>query len=253
MEYVALLRARRVLVWYGGIVAAVLLLILYGIATHSGSTVVKVDGHHPNVPLADLIAGAAFASVVVASFLAGGLDAEYKTAAITFTRPLPRLQIAHRYAAVAALTAVAATAITALALFVGLAAANALPYVTFTHVTDLAYVATIFGAAVMWYGLVVLVAALFPGRGQLIVGLSWAFTLIVPGIAQGFQRPEVLHAVFGALQYLDPLAYVGEIGPAGNRSPLGFSSEARAALAWAIGLAAYAAGTILWSRREVSS
>ncbi len=166
MEYVAILRARRVLFWFavGALVVEVLVVsFLYQVTRfprarttihrvapaqlHPGAahdTVrahrggVRVAGHHPirtadtpmviaasphrgrhaarepgsfgysvsragDVWLSALLGIAAYAPLLLAPFLALGLDAEYRTAAIAWTRPTARLAIAGRYLAVDAL------------------------------------------------------------------------------------------------------------------------------------------------------
>lgn len=254
MDYVAFLRARRVLTWYGSIVLATLLLAVYGIlAHHGGIHVIRPDGKQPSdIPLGGLIAACAGGALAVAAFLAGGLDGEYKTAAIAFTRPIRRVVIAQRYALVAALAMLAAFAITLVAVLVAFAIAGVLPYVTLQAGEGPTLLAVVLGCAAMWYGLVVLAAALAPGRAGTIVGLSWAFALVIPALAHsGFPAP--FNAIFAALQYLDPLAYVGSLGSShGNVSPLGMEPMGlRAAVSWAIGLAALAIGTRIWAAREV--
>lgn len=250
MEYVAILRARRVLTWYGGILGAALLMMLYGVLTHHPT--VQTDNPHAGVPLSALIAGAAVAAVTLAAFLAAGFDAEYKTAAIAFTRPLSRIRIAQRFVLVAAVAMLVAFVATLAAIFIVIASMNALKYITMDGGLNVPLVLAALGCAAMWYGLVVLVAALFPGRGGTIVGLSWAYALIVPAFAHA-DLPVAFHALFSVLQYLDPLAYVGSIGSAHQGTPpLGIESVGvRAAMAWAIGAAALASGVTLWAKREV--
>lgn len=250
MEYVAILRARRLLTWYGGVVLAMLLLMLYGTLTHHGT--VRVDHGSVHIPLSALVAGSAVGAVVIAAFLASAFDNEYKTAAIAFTRPMTRLSIATRFAAVAAVAMAAAAVITFVAVFVTFAASGLLRYVA-PDGSTLPWLALVLGVAAMWYGLVVLAAAIVPGRAGAIVGLSWAYALIVPALAHA-GLPGVFHAIFGALQFLDPLAYVGSIGNAAhqNASVLGIESVGlRSAITWAIGLAALASGVTIWAKREV--
>lgn len=249
MEYVAILRARRILTWYGGILGAALLLMLYGILTHHPT--VQTDNPHAGVPLSALIGGAAVAAMTIAAFLAAGFDAEYKTAAIAFTRPLSRIRIARRFALVAAVATLAAFAVTLAAIFIVIASMDAWKYLTMQDGIGVPLVAAAFGCAAMWYGLVVLVAAIFPGRGGAIVGLSWAYALIVPAFAHA-DLPAAFHALFSALQFLDPLVYAGSIGSHHGASPLGIESVGlRAAIAWAIGAVALTAGVTLWAKREV--
>ena len=90
MEYVEILRARRMLFWFG--------IVLLGMVA---LTAVSIYGGHAEVQrgtgavlLSKLVGGAVFGALVVATFMATGLNAEFATTAIAWTRPKTREAIA---------------------------------------------------------------------------------------------------------------------------------------------------------------
>ena len=87
MQYVELLRARRALIWYGAILFSFVALGLV-LAFKDGPPRIHMSpGSHSSIPFEFILAGGAIGPLILAAFLAVGLDAEYKTAAITWTRP----------------------------------------------------------------------------------------------------------------------------------------------------------------------
>ena len=248
MHYVELMRARRALIWYGGILFSCVALGL-ALAFKDGPPKIQMShASNPMIPIQYIIAGSAFGPLILAAFMAVGLDAEYKTVAIAWTRPVSRLAIALRYVAVDVGTLLAAWAITLAAAFTVIFAIGIGKYlVVGPHVE--AFGALVFGAAVMWYGLVVLVTTLLPGRGNAIAGASWGYALIVPGLAS-IPFPPLLHQAMVALNYLNPMAYIGNQGSSSHPLIAG-TAEQHAIAAWLIGLVAVAVATQLWTKREV--
>jgi hypothetical protein len=153
--------------------------------------------------------------------------------------------------AVAFAVAVIMTAVVGVS-FMG--AVGAFRYVSFTaDGADL--FALVCAVAVMWYGWVVFAAALFPGRGNAMIGISWGFALVMPGLS-AVPFPDVVHQVLHALTFLDPVAYLGSFGSDshGSDSVLGISSiGVRTLTALVIGIVAIAAGTRIWATREVTA
>lgn len=247
MQYVELLRARRVLSWYGGILLVITALCL-ALAYKEGPPEIHVGNGGTAIPFGALLAGGAIAAMFLAAFVAVGLDAEYKTAAITWTRPVTRTAIALRYVAVDLGTLLVAWAFTVLLGLLVIAALGLTKYVTLGDLHPESALRTL-GSAVMWYGLVVLVTALLPGRGNAVAGGSWAYALIVPSLT-AIPFPPLLHKLTVALVYIDPLVYSG-FSSSGPKALLPESHELTAAIAWGIGIAAIAIGTRLWSTREV--
>ena len=249
MEYVEMLRARRVLTWYGGIVLALLALGL-ALAFKDGPPQIQMSHDmNPRIPFGAILAGSAFGPLILAAFLAVCFDAEYKTVAITWTRPLSRLAIAGRYLAVDGITMLVAWLFTLAAVLICIVTLGLAKYLVLES-KDPSIIVLAFGCAVMWYGLVVLLTILLPGRGNAIAGASWAYVLIVPGLSQ-IPFPPALHQVMLALNYLNPLAYLGSFGSSGSRTLLAGTPTAHLIAAWLIGIAAIAIGTRLWTIREV--
>jgi hypothetical protein len=248
VEYVELLRARRALTWYGAILFSMVALGL-ALAFKNGPPRIHISSNsHPDLPMEILLAGAAFGPMILAAFMAVGLDAEFKTAAITWTRPVSRLAIALRYVAVDGATLLAAWVLTLVACAIPIVATGLGKYITFGS-RDFVFLALVFGAAVMWYGLVVLLTTLLPGRGGAIAGGSWGYALIVPGLA-AIPFPTALHQVMVALNYLNPMAYIGNRSSESHSIIIGTLPQ-HAVATWLIGLAAVAIATQLWTRREV--
>ena len=239
-------RARRALTWYTAILFSCIALGL-ALAFKDGAPNIQMShASHPEIPVQMLIAGAAFGPLILAAFLAVGLDAEFKTAAITWTRPISRLLIAIRYVAVDAGALLVAWFVTLVAVFTSVFAIGIGKYLVAGPQVG-TYALLVFGAAVMWYGLVVLVTTLLPGRGSAIAGASWGYALIVP-ILTHIPFPPLLHAVMVGLNYLNPMAYVST-GSSGRLIAGSFVEHTIAT--WLIGLAALAIATQLWTRREV--
>jgi len=251
VEFVAMLRAARVLKWYAAVLAVIEVLvfiaIFHGGRPHIGDAP-HMRGSQSGIPFDALLLGGLLGPLVVSSFLAAGLDGEYRTAAIAWTRPIARLGIAARYIVVDAVALLAAWLVTLVACLIPLAATGLLKFITFTPALGGKAFLLGTGIAVMWYGLVVITAALLPGRGGAVAGWSWGVFLILPGLAHA-PFPQLIHEIIIALNYLNPFAYLGGIGSGSNI--LGLEPALRISLPWIIGIAAVVAGTQLWARREV--
>jgi hypothetical protein len=254
MLYVAILRALRVLKWYAIVLAVIEIPVLYATIKNGPWLHVRLDssnGLEQRIPLDVLMFAALFGSLIVAMFVATGLDAEYKTAAIAWTRPIGRLTIAARYLAVAAAALVAAWALALAAEVIPLAAAGLFNVLMFTVLIPPGAFALLIGSIVMWFGLIVLAAALFPGRGGAIAGMSWGVFFVL-GILAAAPFPPELHVLTIALNFINPLAYLGGIDPGSPRNNLlQLSGSVRGILCWAIGFATTYAGVVLWAKREV--
>lgn len=254
MEYVAFLRARRVLTWYGGILFGLLAIGLVLMFKNGSPELQMSHDRNPRIPFGVLLAGTAFSPLVIAAFLGVGLDAEYRTTAIAWTRPLARLAIAARYIAVDFGAMFVAWMIGLVVALVPLFALGLGKYVVYDTV-GLSMIGLVLGCAAMWYGLIVFFAALVPGRGGAVAGFSWGYALVVPAISLiGF--PPVIRTAIGLLNYLSPLAYLGSTAVDSNG---GMSSQTLIAgtglehtiATWAIGAVALVAGAYIWSKREV--
>jgi hypothetical protein len=248
VEYVEILRARRVLFWY----AAVLLgfFVLTTIAIYSSHSHVG-GGSGPNENLSAFVGAASLGALLAATFLATGLNAEHTTTAIIWTRPQSRETIAWRYIAVDFAAILAAFAILLAFILGGMALFGVLSLVWFDPAKSLTEFLLGMGAAVMWYGLIAVAAARVEGHGARFAGLSWAIFLILVLIAAA-PLPDLLHYLIVALNYLNPLAWLGNLGSShgdgGHLIP--FSAPVRAAGAWLIAMVAIVASVKLWSTRE---
>ena len=245
MEYVEIQRARRILTWFVGLIIAGL--IIEAISFYAG------HGHNEGngtVAFSSLAGGAWIAALIVATLLAPGLSAEAaNTTALIWTRPAPRDEIASRIIAVDVVAIVSAYAITLLAMIVGIAIVGEFPALTFNPPSILRAIVLGLGGTLMWYAMISVAAARLPGRGPLLAGLSWGvFPIFVALVHAHF--PVWLHDVVYALNFLNPVAWMGGTSPQGNSSFLPYTVWTRVLCEWAIALVALVASVRLWSTRE---
>lgn len=253
MQYVEILRARRVLFWFGVSCLGCLVFTLIGIYWSHGS----VSGGSPSGAenFSSLVGISAFGAIIIATALAGNLNAEHTTTAIVWTRPRSRESIAWGYVAVDLVAMFAGYGILVAAIVTGVAVSGLLPYFHVDAGKSLTVLALGMGAAAMWYALVSVAAARLEGHGVRVAALSWAVFLIGGGVIAA-PLPDLLHYVIVALNYLNPLAWLGDLSSSGVHANGGIHSViplpgwARALGAWAIALIALVASTKLWSTRE---
>ena len=245
MEYVEILRARRILTWYTGLIIAGLVIeaISYYASSHRNQ-------NNGTLEFSMLAGGGSIAALIIATLLAPGLSAEAaNTTALIWTRPAPRDAIASRFIGVDVVTILIAYVIMLVAMVVGIAIIGGLPVVTFDGERTVRYVALGLGGALMWYAMISVVAARLPGRGPLIAGLTWGvFPIFVALVHAHF--PVWLHDVVYALNFLNPVAWLGGTTPQGNSSFLPYGVWTRATCEWAIAIVALIASARLWSTRE---
>ena len=250
-----MLRVRRTLTWFVGIVFALLAIGLALTFKDGQPRIMMSHDAHPAIPFGWIVGGASFAPLLITAFLGARLDAEYKTTAIAWTRPVSRLAIAWRYIAIDVGAMVVAWLATAAAATIAIVVLGLTKYLVWGAEGFTFFVLPI-GCAVMWYGLVVLCSALFPGRGNAVAGVSWAYALIVPGLSQ-IPFPPLIHQVMLGLNYINPLAYLGntnfDVSVHTSGGILAGSATDHTIAAWLIGMAALAVGTRLWASREVSA
>lgn len=246
MQYVEMLRARRVLTWYCGILLAAFVIVV--ISFYSGHTRVSGGGHSHD-DLSELIRICAFGAMIVATCMAPGLNGESSTVAITWTRPLSRPAIAWRYIGV--------DAVTILIGYLFLLAIGIAFTALFGHLGNLKFDAAIpaallnvFGVTLMWYGLVTLVTARMDGRGGLISGLSWAAFTIAGGLWE-VPFPAVLHGLITFLDYFNPLTYYVNIGRHPGSEILTLDPSLLTLIAWCFVAVTLVATVRLWSTREI--
>jgi hypothetical protein len=247
MEYVEILRARRVLTWYCGILLAMLIVTV--ISVYSGHS--HMQGSPGSIPLSDLLKGCAFGAIVVATCVAPGLNAESSTLAITWTRPMSRTAIVWRYIAVDALTIALGYAFAVFIALAFLALFGLLGHVTIDGDVPVTLLNGI-GCSLMWYGLVNVAVARLDGRGGMISGLSWALFLVIGGLWVA-PFPPLLHGLLTFLNYFNPLTYFQSVTSSHSTShsvvPLG--PELLTLIAWCFVAVTLVATVRLWSTREV--
>ena len=245
MEYVQILRARRILTWYTGIL--VVGLVIEAITYYTGQHRNQQDG---TIEFAMLAGGGSIAAVIIATLLAPGLSAEAaNTTALIWTRPAPRDGIASRFIGVDIVAILIAYVIMLVAMIVGVAVVGGLPVIYFDAAIVARNVVLGLGGALMWYAMISVVSARLPGRGPLIAGLSWGVFPLLVGLVHA-HFPIWLHDVVYALNYLNPVAWLGGTTPQGNSSFLPYSAWTRATCEWSIALLALVASVRLWSTRE---
>src|ERR1700761_6443917 len=97
MQYVEILRVRRALLWYTGILLALVIVAL--VSVYAGT---HAEVHNSGtVRFGELVGGCAFGAGGVAALVVPGLSVESaQTIPIIWTRPASRASIAWRYIAV---------------------------------------------------------------------------------------------------------------------------------------------------------
>jgi hypothetical protein len=247
MEYVEILRARRVLIWYCGALLAALIVTV--ISVYSGHA--QTHGTPGTVRLSDILKGCAFGAMIVATCVAPGLNAESNTLAIAWTRPMSRAAIAWRYIAVDALTIAVGYAFAVLVALAFCALFGLLGDITIDGAVPMTILNGI-GCSLMWYGLVNVVAARMDGRGGLIAGLSWAAFVVIGGLWVA-PFPPLIHGILTFLNYFNPLTYFQSLssGHSSGRTVLDLSPDLLTLIAWCFVAVTLVATVRLWSTREV--
>jgi hypothetical protein len=247
MQYVEILRSRRVLTWYCGLLLGALIIVAFSFYyVHA-----QMNGRPEFVPLAHLIKGCAFGALILATCVAPGLNAESSTLAITWTRPISRAAIAWRYIAVDIATILVGFAFLIALVLVFFALFGQLGEVTI----DASIVPAVLGAlgcALMWYGLITVVTARMDGRGGLIAGVSWG-VFVVLGLLWIVPFPAPLHGLITVLNYFDPLAYFTSVSSDSHssRTIIPLDPNVKTAIAWGFAVVTSVATVRLWSTREV--
>lgn len=245
MEYVEILRARRVLIIFGGLL--VLGLVVEAITWHFSTGHNQSNGTER---FSSLVGVGAFGAVIIATFVVSGLNAEAAhTGALIWTRPASRDVIAWRFVAVDAAAIAIGYVMLLVAMIAGVAVVGALGSIVFDRPESARAFAIGLGGAFMWYGIVSLTAARLPGRGPLLAGLSWAVFPIMAGMTQA-NLVDWLHALIVAVNFANPFAWLGGMTEHGNTSFIPLSPWARVAGEWLIAVAAVAASVRLWATRE---
>lgn len=246
MEYVEILRAKRILTWLSGFLVAGLIIETISFYANHG----HVEGNG-TVGFASLVGVAVIAALIVATLVGPGLNAEAaNTTALIWTRPAPRDEIAARYVGIDVAAIFAAYVIMIVAIVLGIAVIGGLPEIRFDPARIVRTFLLAFGGALMWYAVISVVASRLPGRGLLIAGLTWGVFPILAGLFHAQSFPTWLHDVIFALNFLNPMAWLGSMTPQGNSSIIPLGVWQRILGEWLIAIALLVASVRLWSTRE---
>ncbi|MDQ6941963.1 MAG: hypothetical protein M3169_05520 [Candidatus Eremiobacteraeota bacterium] len=247
MEYVEILRARRILAWYTGLIIAGL--VIEAISYYGGQ-----HHNHQNggtLPFSILAAGAGAAALIVATLVAPGLSAEAaNTTALIWTRPAPRDAIAARFIGIDVAAILIGYVIMLAAMVVGFAIVGGLRILTFDPLEIVRASSLALCGAIMWYAVISVAASRLPGRGPLLAGLAWG---VFPALAAFFHAsflPIWLHDVIYVLNIVNPVAWLGGTTPQGDSSIFPLSLWWRVFAESAIAIALAVASVRLWSTRE---
>jgi hypothetical protein len=247
MEYVEILRAKRILTWLTGFLVAGLIIEVISFYANHG----HVEGNG-TVGFASLVGAAVIAALIVATLVGSGLSAEAaNTTALIWTRPAPRGEVAARYVAVDVAAIFAGYVIMIVAIVLGIAVIGGLPAITFDPARIVEMLLLAFGGALMWYAVISVVASRLPGRGPLIAGLTWGVFPILAGLFHAHGFPIWLHDVIFALNFLNPTAWFGGMTPQGDASIIPLGVWQRVLGEWLIAIALLVASVRLWSTREI--
>ena len=132
----------------------------------------------------------------------------------------------------------------------GIAIVGGLRAVTFEPAAILRSVSLALGGALMWYAVISVAAARLPGRGALFAGLAWGVFPLLGGLFHAHFFPIWLHDVVYALNFLNPIAWLGGTTPQGNSSIIPFSVWGRVLGECVIAVALVVTSVRLWSTRE---
>ncbi|HEY0381148.1 MAG TPA: hypothetical protein VGC72_03010 [Candidatus Elarobacter sp.] len=246
MEYVQILRARRILTWYTGFL--VVGLVIEAISFYAGRGKNVQDG---SLEFSMLAGGAVIAALIIATLTASGLSAEAShTTALIWTRPAERDVIAARFVAVDVAAIALGYVIMLVAMVLGIAIIGGLPLVEFDGARTAREVLLGLGGAMMWYAVISVAASRLPGRGPLLAGLSWGLFPILAGLVFAHNFPVWLHDVIYALNYLNPMAWMGGMTPQRDMSIIPLDVWPRIFGEWAIAIVLLVASVRLWSTRE---
>jgi hypothetical protein len=256
MNYPEVLRARTTLLWFTGVLAALVLLDLLMVMSSSAlHAQVHVEGGPVGrVPVSAFISVIGFIVGILASVLGASVNRyrEYGETVMTF--PVSRRTFA---------TSVLATDIAALAIAFAITIALGAVQFTVNNVWRvvafddqlLQRIALCLGAVVMWFALCQAVSAWLPHRAGYIAGLSWPVFIGLTSFAGGIANmPPWSRPLIEALNFLNPLAYlsINVSGPDhAVHSMLGQGIGVQTIVVWLVSLVALAVAVAGWQRQEL--
>ncbi len=272
MDYVEFLRVRRALIIYAILVAIAAIVTVASVSLASVHTVganvsITIDSNgkpepflphfavsHWRVPLGLLFGLAGYAAVTIATVFASSLNKENDGANFVFTKPISRERLALQHMAIDAAGILSAFVIACVAIFGSFAALGLLDHIA-RDAQALWIAALGLGIGFMWYGIMQAVTASYRGKGGTLVAWSWAGFVILAGVSGVTFLGSAVHALVGALNFFNPIAYFTTLASSGGNvtvaSVVGMSLEMRVAIAWCIALVTCALATRIWKNVEV--
>lgn len=255
MELVEFWRARRALLWYLGLVAAVIVFVM----SVSGHATVNVNVDEAPlttprlIPLSALLVGAMVLCAMLASWLGLALKRENATVDLSWTRPTPRPVLAARFIAIDLAALAIAFVLTTLGAWTLVVNVAHVTVAVDAHAAAVAPLAA--GVVVMWYALVLVLSAGLRGHGGAIGGLLWPVSIILLVLAES-AHAGIFHDIAVVLNIFNPLAYLSSMmnagaGRAGITSVWPIDVGVRTLAVWALAAAYAVAAVSIWQRREV--
>ena len=248
MQYVEILRAKRILTWYAIVVAGVTAIVAVSVLAQPHAS----QGAGP-IPLADVFLLCTVGAFVLATIMSTSLASESTTLAISWTRPVSRERIAWSFIAVdvAAILLGYALLVAAALLCIALIGLSGYLYGGPSSWGGFVLGA---GSAVMWYALGLVASSRLAAHGVRVATFTWLAFIVVNAVWAA-PVPAPIHAVLTALNYLDPIAYINGVGTGGHAHPaqahpLPPAQTTRIALEWIIAAVALVAAVRIWSTRE---
>jgi hypothetical protein len=255
MAYVEILRVRRVLLIYSIIVASLALVIVGSILSSPEHGIVinshRMNGaHHAgtrDIPLSWLVMLAAYVATIVGTIIGTALSCERANASQAWTKPVSRERFALAYMGVDAVGVLAAFAVLFVIELVGLWLVGIGPYVGLDADVP-AFLALGLGVAFAYYGVVQALSVTI-GRSGSVAGISWPIAFALAGLAS-VHLPSVIHAVIVGLNFLNPIAYLTNLGSANPGTALPVALSVRIGLVWLLAVVSCATAVVIWKRLE---
>jgi hypothetical protein len=269
MAYVEYLRARRVLLWYFGILIGLyaigLIASFFTHGTHGHVGIVIDMGEDKKtagapfgpLPISILEYGMTFGAILIAAILGSALNRQRENLPLVWTRPLGRGRFALAALAVDAL-AIAVTFFGTL-LFFTITTLRSNPNITwYADSLALPTLALGLGAALMTYALVQALTSWHLANGGLISGLVIAGCAALIGLGSS-RLPSPYGALVGVLNYLNPFAYYGPVNIDQKHGPIVFEFTrylpldlgVKIACVWLLAAVYMAIATYGWKRLEI--
>ncbi|MGP6158028.1 MAG: hypothetical protein ACLPYS_11100 [Vulcanimicrobiaceae bacterium] len=280
MAYLEFLRVRTRLLWFGGILLAVIAVAL--VSAHSGHLHVQAGPSNVNVlgdddlsaagahagrgarhaaglaggiPVDPLLLLAGFMALIFASIVGPSLNREWDTLDFSWTQPISRVKLALVYMSVDAAGIACAFLFAFCCTLVPFAANGWLSLVAVQ--SDTVTVALVaLGSAFMWYALLQAASSWYAGRAAGVAqGVSWAAFTLLLSLGKTPDFGPLFHDVVLALNFLNPLAYVDSFtvlqsAVVTENVILPLSLDMRLLAVWSIGLTACAIAVAGWKRLE---